>query len=431
MSTGDRTYDVVLWGATGFTGRLVAEHFATTHASDLRWAIAGRDQTALAALRSELTRIDTDLDDLDILVGDAHDRTSLDAIARETVVVCSAAGPYARFGTPLVEACIDHGTHYCDLSGELHWIRQLIDEHDEAAREAGVRIVHSCGFDSVPSDLGTALVQAHATEQFGSPCSAVEAFVSLDSLSLSGGTVAAMVETYDAIDDDPTVARLLEDSHSLSSTDATADHGTPRWPRYDPVVEQWTAPFVMATINEKVVHRTNDLLGTPWTPDFRYREVMATGPGVRGAVTAAVVSAGLALNTALLSVAPVRRLLDRFVLPDSGEGPSRQEIENGAFTVRLRGTGNDASGLDFVVDARVCGDRDPYGASASMLAEAAVCLARHEVDSPHRGGVLTPAAGIGRPLADRLSDVGLTFSIDASEPAAERAQASRPADPAP
>lgn len=412
----DRDYELVLWGATGFTGRLTAEYLAERYEVDeLDWAIAGRNRGKLERLRDDLGAIDPGWASLDVLAGDAFDRERLAAIAGRTRVVCTTVGPYARYGTPLVEACIDRRTDYCDLAGEVHWLRRVIDEYHEAARERGVRIVHACGFDSVPSDLGTLLVQRHAEDTLGSPCSTVRSYVSTGSLNLGGGTAASMLELYEALSRNPGVREVLANPYSLAPEGERSgpDDGSRRGPRYDAAAAQWTAPFLMAAVNEKVVHRSNALLGYPWGRDFRYEEVEPTGTGLPGAVRAAGKAGGLALTAASLSVSPLRKLADRFVLPDPGEGPSREAIEDGSFAVRFRGAGRSpGSDGEFTAAAIAAANRDPgYGATARMLAEAGICLATGATDTPLDGGVLTPATGIGTPLADRLRPAGVRFDV--------------------
>ncbi|WP_277553568.1 saccharopine dehydrogenase family protein [Halobaculum limi] len=421
MSDHDREYEIVLWGATGFTGGLVAEYLADRYGTtDLDWALAGRDERRLAAVRDSLadsnSDADVDADALDLLTGDAFDQDSLDAIAEQTAVVISTVGPYARFGSHLVAACVDAGTHYCDLSGEVHWMREMIDEHHDAARENGTRIVHGCGFDSVPSDVGTLFLQSHAEETVGAYCDEVRGFVSIRGGSFSGGTIASMVEMYEMASEDREVRRLLADPRALDppeSRGAPADRPQ-RGVAYDRDADTWTAPFVMAQINEPVVRRSNALLGHPWGHTFRYGESLRTGQGVKAAATAAGLAVGQGLLAGALSVGPVRELLDRYVLPEAGEGPDRETIEGSSFEVRLVGTGaSDDHPSGFTVEARVRGDRDPgYGSTARMLGESAVCLARGEVDSPVEGGVLTPASGIGLPLIDRLEGTGVSFEAE-------------------
>ncbi|UIP00841.1 saccharopine dehydrogenase NADP-binding domain-containing protein [Halobaculum sp. CBA1158] len=438
MPDHDREYDIVLWGATGFTGRLVADYLADRYgASDLDWALAGRSRERLAAVRDEVAagerggdagRDDGDRDaadrddglaDLPLLVGDAFDRGSLDAIAERAAVVCTTVGPYATYGTELVAACVAHGTDYCDLSGEVHWMRQTIDEHHERARETGARIVHGCGFDSVPSDIGTLLLQTHAEETLGSPCEEVRGLVSIRGGAFSGGTIASMVELYETADEDREVRRILADPRPLDppeSRDAPADRPQ-RWVGYDRDLDTWTAPFVMAQINEPVVSRSNALLEHPWGHAFRYGEALATGDGVGGAVRAGALALGQGLLAGALSIGPLRRALDRYVFPDPGDGPDEETIEDSSFAVRLRGTGaSDDHPGGFAVEATVRGDRDPgYGSTCRMLGESAVCLARGDVESPYDGGVLTPASGIGLPLIDRLEGTGVAFDVETVE----------------
>lgn len=433
MSDHDREYDVVLWGATGFTGRLVADYLADSYgASDLDWALAGRSEDRLAAVRREVA-VDHDgagdgddehaggggLADLDLLTGDAFDRESLDAIAERTAVVCTTVGPYAKYGSKLVAACVEHGTHYCDLSGEVHWMRHTIDEHHERATETGARVVHGCGFDSVPSDVGTLLLQTHAEEELGAYCDEVRGHVSISGGAFSGGTIASMVEMYREGAADRDVRRILADPRALDppeSRDARAERPQ-RGVSYDRERDTWTAPFVMAQINEPVVRRSNALLGYPWGHTFRYGEALRTGDGPKGAATAAGLAAGQGLLAGALSVGPIREALDRYVLPDPGDGPDEETIEGSSFRVRLRGTGaSDDHPGGFAVEATVRGDRDPgYGSTCRMLGESAVCLARGEVDSPHDGGVLTPASGIGLPLVERLEGTGVSFDVETVE----------------
>jgi short subunit dehydrogenase-like uncharacterized protein len=416
----DREFDVVVWGATGFTGRLVAEYVAERYGRErLDWAIAGRSRPRLEDLRADLARVDADCEDLPVLTGDAHDRASLDDLVERTAVVCTTVGPYADHGTDLVAACAAAGTDYCDLSGEVHWMRRTVDDHHDRARETGARIVHSCGFDSVPSDLGTLLLQERAREVHGRPCSTVRTLVTGESAdpteAFSGGTLASLAGVYEAASRDPSVRRVLADPYALAPPGEREgpDRGARRLPSYDRDARTWTAPFVMAQINEKVVRRSNALLGYPYGREFRYGEGVPTGDGPLGALGAAGLAGGLAVVDLVMSVGPLRTVAERYVLPDPGEGPSEETIEESSFRLSLRGVGYDEHDGRFTVTATVEGDRDPgYGSTARMLTESAVCLAREEVDSPVEGGVLTPASGIGRPLADRLGEVGVRFEVD-------------------
>ena len=419
MSDTDRTYDVVVWGATGVAGRFAAEYLTERYGPDeLALAIGGRDREKLDALAADLAGRSDARDDVPVVVGDATDAESLRAIAEDARVVCTTVGPYTRLGSPLVEACVETGTDYCDLTGEVNWVRESIDRFHDAAVENGARIVHSCGFDSVPADLGTLLVQSYAAETYGAPCETVRIYLDGGSGSVSGGTLASFGELFEAAATDPLARETLRNPYSLAPRGERSgvDPGEQRGPRRDALRGEWTAPSPMAAVNERVVRRSNALLGYPWGREFRCTEVVPTGTGLRGAATAGAVAGGLGLFTAAMSVGPIRSALRRYVFPDPGEGPTREEAEAGSFLIRLLGRGTGADG-PFTVEAEFGADRDPgYGATARMLGESAVSLARGEVDSPFEGGVLTPASGIGLPLAERLREVGFTASVDEAGP---------------
>lgn len=404
-----------MWGATGFTGRLVAEHLVDSYdPDDLALAIAGRNEAKLENLRAELTDRSDAWEKLPILTGDAHDRESMGELARRTRVVCTTVGPYAEYGTPLVAACVEEETDYCDLSGEIHWIRELIDRYHEEAAERGVRIVHSCGFDSVPTDLGVLLAQKHAVEEYGTPCEQVRCYLEGGRGGVSGGTLESIAGVFEAARGDSTARRVLANPYSLAPPGEREgpDPGEQRRPRMDPDSGEWTAPSPMATINERVLRRSNALLDYPWGRDFRCTEVISTGSGPLGALKAAGMTTGLGLFVVGMSLGPIRSGLRRWVFPASGEGPSRKRIESGSFAFRFVGTGTDEDGSTFRVESRVAADLDPgYGATAWMLGEAATCLVEEDVETPLSGGVLTPASGIGRPLIDRLRDAGMTFRV--------------------
>ena len=414
MNDTDRTHDVVVWGATGVAGRFTAEYLTERYGPDeLALAIGGRNREKLDAIAGDLASHAEEWDDVPVVVGDATDAESLRAIARETRVVCTTVGPYTRLGTPLVEACVETGTDYCDLTGEVNWVRETVDRFHEAAVENNARIVHGCGFDSVPADIGTLLVQSFAKETHGAPCETVRIYLDGGSGSVSGGTLASFGELFDAAATDPLAREALRNPYSLAPRGERSgvDPGEQRWPRRDALRGGWTAPSPMAPVNERVVRRSNALLGYPWGREFRCSEVVPTGNGPAGAATAGLVAGGLGLFTAAMSVGPVRSALERYVFPDPGEGPTREEAEAGSFRIGVVGRGTAADG-PFTVEADFGADRDPgYGATARMLGESAVCLARDDVDSPFDGGVLTPASGIGLPLAERLREVGFTASV--------------------
>jgi short subunit dehydrogenase-like uncharacterized protein len=418
MSNAEREYDLVVWGATGVAGRLTAAYLTEQYTPErLSLALGGRSPERLDSLADDLTDGNEDWADLPTVVGDATEPESLRAIAEKTRVVCTTVGPYTKYGTPMVEACVEAGTDYCDLTGEVNWIRESVDRFHEAAAEEGTRIVHSCGFDSVPADIGTLLVQSFATEAYGAPCETVRIYVDDVSGGVSGGTLASMAELFEAAADDPLVRETLRNPYSLAPPGERdgVDPGEQRLPRNDPLRSVWTAPSPMAPVNERVVRRSNALLGYPWGREFRCSEVIPTGRGLKGAAGAALFTGGLGLFAAAMSVDPVRSALQRHVFPQPGEGPTEVETEQGHFTVRTvgRGTGRDGS---FTVEAEFGADLGPgYGATARMLGESAVCLVREDVDSPLDGGVLTPASAIGMPLVERLRDVGFTAEVGEAE----------------
>jgi short subunit dehydrogenase-like uncharacterized protein len=401
-----RTHDVVVFGATGFTGKLVAEYIARKHAPGLRWAIAGRSGAKLAGVRSELLRIAPALAALDVLVADSADASALADIAKRTRVVCTTIGPYMKYGLPLARVCAENGTSYCDLAGEVLFIRRSIDENHERARATGARIVHSAGFDSIPSDLGVLLLH-EAFRARGKALASAAFFCGPLRGSFSGGTVASMMETLDAALRDRDLRRLVGDPYALlpdRKKDRGPDGRDQRAVRYEPRIGQWTGPFVMAAINTRVVRRSNALQDFAYGKSFAYSEAMTFGRGPKGLARAAGFTAALGAFFGAASFARGRKLLAP-LLPAPGQGPSQAARDAGFFKVRIVGEGD---GLR--LDARVEGTSDPgYGETAKMLGEAAVCLAQDEDALPRRYGVLTPASAMGLRLVDRLRAAGMTF----------------------
>lgn len=394
-----RDFDIVLWGATGFTGRLVAGELAEIEG--LRWAIAGRSRDKLERLRYELG-------DVAILIGDAGDPSSLAAIASRAAVVCSTVGPYAKYGGPLVAACVDARTHYCDLTGEVQWVRQMIDEHHERAAAAGARIVCCCGFDSIPSDLGV-LMMHRAMAERGRRLARVDAYYGEMKGGASGGTIASMLEILDQARRDPGVRELVADPYAL---DPRPRRGGPdrfdvRPIAYERRLGRFTAPFAMAAINGPVVRRSNALLGYAYGERFRYRERMSTPRGLRGLSFAAAVVGGL-VGLAVGSQIPILRSQIERRLPSPGEGPSAEQREAGYFVVRLLAEAEGEPSL--LLRGEVADDRDAgYASTAVMLSQSALCLARDDLDTP--GGVLTPASAMGAALLERLRAAGMTWEI--------------------
>lgn len=391
-------YDVIVYGATGFAGKLVAEYLLKTH-PDARFAVAGRNRAKLDAPVAELASAFER--EVPVVVADSGDVESLRAMARQTRVVATTVGPYARYGEALVGACVAERTHYCDLTGEPQFVRRMIDAHHEAAAEAGVHIVHCAGFDSIPSDLGVLLAQETVIEADGEPCDAVEYVLRGASGGFSGGTIASMAHLLDEASD-PVVRRVLADPYALAP-EKGPDGRAQTKPRYSEMAGVWTGPFVMAPTNERVVRRSNALLGYRYGRGFRYGESMKTGGGIGGWLKAWGMTLGLGGFAAAMATRRGRRLLMRR-LPAPGEGPSHEAMENGFFSVRLYGERRGRTR----VEVDVVGKRDPgYGATACMLAETALGLAADEMTGAP--GISTPAASLGLPLIERLSEQLVTF----------------------
>ncbi len=409
MPAEDRKFDIVVWGATGFTGKLVAEYLLERYGAtdSVRWGIGGRNQSKLEAVRSGLGAAAAQLP---ILVGDSNDDSFLADLAGRAKVVCSTVGPYARYGSKLVAACVEAGTHYCDLTGELQWIRRMIDRHASAAEKSGARIVHSCGFDCIPSDIGVFFLQQEMQHAHGVQCSRIKYRVKSFQGGFSGGTVASMFEMMAEAEGDKEVRALLADPYGLNpAEERKGPDGADRVkPVYDADFSSWTGPFVMAALNTRVVRRTNALTGYSYGRDFQYDEAVLTGGGPGGFAKAAGVTAGLAGAMMMGAFASVRGFAARF-MPKPGEGPTRQQRESGFFDIEL--FGEHPHDRDKSIRARVYGDRDPgYGSTAKMLGESAVCLAIDEL--PVAGGFWTTAAAMGAPLLRRLNDhAGVSFSV--------------------
>jgi short subunit dehydrogenase-like uncharacterized protein len=395
-----REYDIIIWGATGFTGKLVTRYMQQNYGSgNLKWAIGGRSSGKLEALHA---------DGVPIEIADAHDTGALAELVQKTRVILTTVGPYARYGSELVAACAEHGTHYCDLTGEVHWMRQMIDQHQSAAQQSGARIVHTCGFDSIPSDLGTYFVQKQMLDRHGVPANHVKYRTRAFKGGFSGGTVDSMMAMMEQAQTNPGIMDIIADPYALNDKYRGLDGRDSNQPFYDADFSSWVGPFVMAAINTRVVRRSNELLDNLYGHDFRYDEGSLTSDGPLGMMSATAVGMGTTAMNGAAAFTPVRRLLQS-LLPKPGEGPSQQTIDTGFFEIELLGKHPQDRTLD--VRARVCGDKDPgYGSTAKMLSEAAVCLAQDEL--PVGGGFWTPASAMGDALLKRLpANAGVTFEL--------------------
>jgi short subunit dehydrogenase-like uncharacterized protein len=383
-----REFDIIVYGATGYTGRLVAEYLKDK--MGLKWAMAGRSQTKLEEVRDLIGASKN----TPLVVADADDPSTLEAMAKRTKVVLTTVGPYQLYGEPLVAACVDAGTDYTDLCGEPVWMRQMIDKYHESAKASGARISFSSGFDSIPFDLGVLMLQKHAIEKFGAPAPRVKGRVRAMQGGFSGGTAASLKETLKTLAKHPTLAPYMLSPFGLTPGFEGPTQPTGMIPEYDESLDSWAAPFIMAAINTKNVHRTNFLLGHPWGTDLRYDEMVLTSPGEIGKQAAEGLAAAL------------KAPFGGGGGPKPGEGPTKEERDSGFYDVLFVGEYPDGRRLLYSVK----GDRDPgYGSTSKMIAETAITLT--EVDGP--GGVTTPGAALGEALVKRLqAHAGLTFAVE-------------------
>jgi short subunit dehydrogenase-like uncharacterized protein len=386
-------FDIIVYGATGFTGQLVAEYLAEHYRGDrnLKWAMAGRSLDKLASVRDAIGAPA----DIALIVADAGNPASLKAMADQTRLVLSTVGPYQLYGSDLVAACAASGADYLDLCGEPVWMRQMIDAHEAAAKSSGARIVFSCGFDSLPFELGVFFAQETAKKTLGAPVSRVKGRVREMKGTFSGGTAASIKATFAAAAKDLSLVAMLKDPFVLTPGFTGPKQPPGNRPRLDEDLGMWTAPFVMATINTRSVHRSNQLMGFPYGRDFVYDEMVLTGAGETGEANAKLV---VAANNKMGSSDG----------PKPGEGPSREERESGCYDLLFVALAPDGR----QVRVAVRGDRDPgYGSTSKMISECAICLLRDTPEVP--AGIWTPGAAMGDRLIRRLVDnAGMTFQVE-------------------
>lgn len=383
MSKADRKFDIIVYGATGYTGRLVAEYLDQHYAGREdrpKWAMAGRSLTKLEEVRGLIgAPADTPL-----VVADADDPASLSAMCEQTRVVLTTVGPYTLYGEPLVAACVATGTDYCDLSGEPTWMYEMIEKYGTGAEKSGARICFSSGFDSVPFDLGVFMLQKEAMKRFGKPATRVKGRVRAMQGGPSGGTVASMKETMKAVARNPRLISVLQSSFGLTPGFTGPKQPSGMIPEYDQELGKWAAPFIMATINTKNVHRTNFLLGHPYGEDFKYDEMMLTSAGEMG-------------EKAAKGIADMLKNPFGSKAPKPGEGPTKEERENGFYDVLFLGETADGEKINYGVKGRY----DPgYGSTSRMIAETAIALTNCEAP----GGIGTPGAFLGEALVKRLEE---------------------------
>ncbi|MEP1230057.1 MAG: saccharopine dehydrogenase NADP-binding domain-containing protein [Litorimonas sp.] len=392
MPNAQRDFDIIIYGATGFTGRLVAQYLQSEYGgTDLKWAMAGRSLDKLTAVRDDMNIAK----DVDLITANSDDASSLENMCARTRAVITTVGPYQLYGEPLVAAAVKSGTDYVDLCGEPAWMKDIIERYDNDAKKSGARIVLSCGFDSIPFDMGVYALQQHAINHHGGACPKIRGRVRAMQGTFSGGTAASFMETMKRAGHQPEILNWLKDPFSL-----IPDFDGPKQPHgAKPIFEEdlnsWSAPFIMASINTKNVHRSNALMDHAYGTDFIYDEMMFTGPGEKGQAMAE----GLA-NHNTFGDNP----------PKPGEGPSKDERDNGFYDVLFIGTTKDGN----MISASVKGDKDPgYGSTSKMITEAALTLIHHSSHGDVSGGVYTSAPAMGQALIDRLeAHAGLTFTVE-------------------
>jgi short subunit dehydrogenase-like uncharacterized protein len=403
MAGIEREHDIVVYGATGFVGVLTAKYLAENAPPGVRIALGGRSQAKLESTRTELGV------DWPLVVADSQDRSALDEMAASTKVVATTVGPYFKYGKPTVEACAAAGTHYADLTGEVLFMRWSIDAADAAAKASGARIVHTCGFDSIPSDIGTLVL--HEAAQAGGHGELGETSFVVKSMrgGASGGTIDSLRTMVDIAKKDSSVRKVMADPYALSpDRSSEPDLGSERdslKPTQDSRLGGWLAPFVMGSVNTRVVRRSNALQNYAYGRKFKYRELMLTGGGPLGAAKAAGVAGGIGGAFAGFATPGARQLMDRF-LPSPGEGPSEETRERGFFNIDIHTTTSEGQRLR--TEIRAPGDPG-YKATGVMLGESALCLALDEL--PEAVGVLTPASAMGHVLADRLIAAGHEYDV--------------------
>jgi len=403
-----KQYDIIVYGASSFVGQILTQYLSRhlTEQSSIRWALAGRNKAKLAQVQAS-----TETKDIDVIIADAGDSRSLDSMCRQAKVIISTVGPYALYGEPLIKSCVESGTDYVDLTGEVQWIDRMLEKYEEKAKKSGARIINCCGFDSIPSDMGAYFLQQQAQKRFGQAVPATKMAVKKIRGGASGGTIASVINlTKEAISDPSLRKKLLDpylicpkpNQHTENNLDSSSAF-------FDADFDAWTAPFIMAGINTRVVFRTNTLTNYSYGKNFEYSEVMLTGNKSGSKRNAKGMALGIKAFLVLAAMAPTRWFLEKYLLPKPGEGPAPQEQEEGFFDIRHLAKTEDGQ----VIEIKVTGDKDPgYGSTGKMLAQAALCLANDVSPEEKGGGFWTPASIFGNKLIARLeAHAGLTFEL--------------------
>ena len=406
-------YDVIIYGASSFTGKLITEYFYNNYpnSENFSWAIAGRNPEKLKKILYQIIDNNSHYNGtkIPIITADSDDAVALDKLTSQTKVILTTVGPYAKFGSKLVQSCVSNGTDYCDLAGETQWIRKMIDTHQEEAEKNGSRIIHSCGFDSIPSDLGVLFMQQEALRRFQQPLNNIQLFVKAMKGGASGGTIASILNVIIEGGKNREIAKIVAHPYSLNPLNEMIgpDKYDQKSPLYNKTIGMWTAPFIMAAINTRIVRRTNALLNYRYGKDFSYSESVICGKKFTGSLKAKFLTLTIGLFYIFSSINFTRKYFIEKLLPKPGQGPNAHQRKTGFFKLLLKGKTKDNQKISI----EVCGDRDPgYGSTSKMLSETAICLACDEIET--KGGIWTPASALSEKLISRLqTKAGVTFKI--------------------
>ncbi len=404
-------YDVVVFGATSFVGQILVQYltdnFNKAEKESLNWAIAGRSQTKLNEVKTKIQQ-----PDLSTIIADAQDEAAIKAMCGQANVIISTVGPYALYGETLVKVCAETGTDYCDLTGEVQWIDRMLKKYETTAKTSGARIVHCSGFDSIPSDMGVYFTQREAKKSLGEYCNNISMRVKAAKGGASGGTIASILNITEEVMKDPALRKDLINPYLVcpEGHNYKVRQFDTKKPTFDKNFNGWTAPFVMAGINTRIVFRSNALAGSPYGTDFKYDEAMLVGKGFKGRLTATGIVAGLGAFFVGAALKPTRWVLENYVLPKPGEGPTPKEQVEGYYDIRF--LGKTPSGKE--IRSKVVGQGDPgYGSTSQMLGQVGACLALDkELLADKEGGFWTTSTLLGDRLIERLEkDAQLKFEV--------------------
>lgn len=401
-------YDIVLWGATGFTGRQAAQYLQSQYGDgQIKWAIAGRNRERLEAIRQKINA-----PNLDLLVVPGSDASAADSLARTTKVVCSTVAPAAKYASEMVAACVENGTDYCDLSGELHWLRTMIDKHQQKAEQTGARIINACGFDSIPSDLGVQLLQNATQEKYGEYCNIIKNRFKEGHIAVTGGSFESGLGVLEAVARDAELSTIISNPYSLNPRDKMSGPPSPELDKvvYDDDFDQWIMPFPFGGINTRIVRRSHALTNFQYGKDFVYEESQLAGKGVLGRAKGNAINFIMKLFIEGNPDAPVKKFVNNHLGPKPGSGPTDEQIKkNGPFSFVM--IGKTPSGKS--MRGYIYSQKDPgHGGTAAMLCDTAYCMAMERQKTGRKGGFSTTSVALGDVLRKRLeTNAGIEFGI--------------------